>query len=131
MRRAPHQRRHLAEVVRHQLTRPFVEGLAVGRGEKPRDVAEAREVTMHVAPLPKREHLVDTDAGEPLRVGLDGVEDRDRFGVAHTGDNVTSLANVLNHGFRWATLLVERLSDRRWLRCGHFFFNDTATTEKA
>jgi hypothetical protein len=58
---APHKRRHLAEVVGYQVAGVLVEGFAVGRREEPRDVAEAGEVPVHVAPLAVREHLVDAD----------------------------------------------------------------------
>src|SRR5215218_9339804 len=64
-RRSSHQRRHLAEAVRDEIAGGLVESLAVSLREEPGDVAEAREVAVHVPPLPIREHLVDTDPREP------------------------------------------------------------------
>jgi hypothetical protein len=60
-----------------------VEGLAISRGEEPGDVAQSWEGTVHVTPFPKREHLMDPDTRQPLRVSLYGVEDRGRLTVRH------------------------------------------------
>jgi hypothetical protein len=41
---------------------------------------------MHIISLPRREHLMDSGARQPLRIGLKGVEVRQRLGVEHTDD---------------------------------------------
>jgi hypothetical protein len=79
-------------------------------------VAEPGESTMHVISLPKREHLIDSDAREPLRVGFEGVEDCQRLGVEHTDDNVGSLVDVLQHSIGLAMFLGQRRMDRRRVR---------------
>ncbi|MBV9453429.1 MAG: hypothetical protein JOZ19_04820 [Rubrobacter sp.] len=71
---------------------------------------------------------MDTDTGEPFRLGI---EDRDWFGVAHTGDEIASLANVIDHRFWCVTLLGERCSDRRWLHCGQISSTHLPTSKKA
>ena len=48
----------------------LVEGLAVGRGEEPRDMAEPGEDAVHITPFAMGKHLMDPIARQPLRVGL-------------------------------------------------------------
>src|SRR5215210_776452 len=64
---APHQGWHFAEVVGCQIAGVLVEGLAVGRREKPGDMPEAREITVHITSFAIREQLVDPDNRQPLR----------------------------------------------------------------
>ena len=82
-----------------------MEGLAVGRREKPGDVPEAGEDTVHVTSLAIREHLVDANLRQPLRACLQGVKDRQRLGVKHTDNDVIALADVFQHCL-WLTLFL-------------------------
>jgi hypothetical protein len=115
-RRVPHKTRHVAEVVGYQIARSLMEGLTVGQGEEPGEVAEARIVSVHVAPLAQRQHLVDPNIGQPVCPSLYRIENRDRLAVAKSGDEVGTLAKIVQHSFGRTALLVERRFYRRRLR---------------
>jgi len=78
-------------------------------------VAEAGEGTVHVAPLAKWKHLMDPHARQLLRVGLQGVEDRERLGVEHAGDEIVSLVDVFQYRLWLTPFLGQRRMDRRWV----------------
>ena len=56
---------------------------------------------------------MDADTREPLRVGFEGVEDRQRLGVEHTDDNVCPLVDVFQYRIGLAMFLGQRRVDRR------------------
>jgi hypothetical protein len=85
-------------------------------------VPKAGEVAVHVAPLAKREHLVDPYAGETLRMGLDRIQDRNRLAVAHADDEVDSLADMIEDGLGRTALLLERRPYAQWM--GHIYTID-------
>src|SRR3712207_802911 len=117
-----HKGGHLAQVVGHQIAGSRAEGLAVGRREKPRDVPEAGEVAVHVAPLAKREHLVDPYTGETLRMGLDRIHNRHRLAVAHADDEVDSLADMIEDTLGRTALLLKHRTYGQWM--GHIYTID-------
>ena len=45
-------------------------------------------------------HLVDPDAAEPRRVGLDGVEDRDRLAVGERHDEICTVVDQIQDVLR-------------------------------
>ena len=59
---------------------------------------------------------MDADTREPLRVGFEGVEDRQRLGVEHTDDNVCPLVDVFQHCLWLTPFLGQRCTDRRRVR---------------
>jgi hypothetical protein len=77
-------------------------------GEEPRDVAKPRDGALHVAALPKRQHLVDPHAAEPVAVGLDRVEQGNRLAVGQADDEIRALLDPLENRLWGAPSAGER-----------------------
>ena len=52
---------------------------------------------MQIRPVVHRVHLVHPNSVEPIGVGLDGVEQRDRLAVGQRHDDVGTGTDVLEH----------------------------------
>src|SRR5262245_9595365 len=101
-RERPHQPRHLAEAVGHQVARAPVERVAARGREEPRYVAQTADLALDVAAFAERQHLVETDVLEPSLLRLDGIEHGARLAVADADDHVGAIGDVVQHRLGWA-----------------------------
>ena len=119
LRRLPQQPRHLAEVVRDELTAPLVERRA---GHRREEVRHVQQVVAHgavqVGPVVERVHLVHANAAEAIRVRLDRVEDGHRLAVGERHDQVGAVLDVVEHVFRrpWCRSLIHGPGSIAWVQ---------------
>lgn len=59
-------------------------------------MTQSIEGTSYVRPLSQCVHLVHSDAGQPSRVGLDGIEDTDGFSVRDGDDHVVVIVEQID-----------------------------------